>query len=124
VLPLDTSLTLGAGVPHVSQVVLLTVDIVVELVVCSLYHNAADAASSLGLLEMLLTYRFVLEEQVGVPQRLITDMALHTGRVVESLVVHHTVPDYLLLADGALLLGVLETFSTVSIVIFRVEFPV
>ena len=29
--------------------------------------------------------------------------------MVERLVVHHTVPDYLLLADGALLLGVLVT---------------
>ena len=32
---------------------------------------------------------------------------LHAGGVVERLVVHHAVPDYLLLADAALLLGVL-----------------
>jgi len=123
-LPLDAGATLGAGVPHVCQVVGLAVDVVVELVVGPLYHNAAHAAGALGLLEVLLTDRFVLEEEVGVPQGLITDMTLHTGRVVERLVVHHTVPDYLLLADGALLLGVLETFSTVSIVIFRVEFAI
>jgi len=123
-LPLDAGATLGAGVPHVCQVVGLAVDVVVELVVGPLYHNAAHAAGALGLLEVLLTDRFVLEEEVGVPQGLITDMTLHTGRVVERLVVHHTVPHYLLLADGALLLGVLETFSTVSIVIFRVEFAI
>jgi len=123
-LPLDAGATLGAGVPHVCQVVGLAVDVVVELVVGPLYHNAAHTAGALGLLEVLLTDRFVLEEEVGVPQGLITDMTLHTGRVVERLVVHHTVPHYLLLADGALLLGVLETFSTVSIVIFRVEFAI
>jgi len=124
VFPLDGNFALGAGVAHVCQVVLLTVDVVVELVVGSLYHNAAHTASSLGLLEMLLTYWFVLKEQVGVSQRLIAHMALHAGGVVEGLVVHHAVPDYLLLADAALLLGVLETFSTVSIVIFRVEFAI
>lgn len=123
-LPLDAGATFGAGVPHVGQVVGLAVDVVVELVVGPLYHNPAHAAGALGLLEVLLTDRFVLEEEVGVPQGLITDMTLHTGRVVERLVVHHTVPDYLLLADGALLLSVLETFSTVSIVIFRVEFAI
>jgi len=123
-LPLDAGATLGAGVPHVGQVVGLAVDVVVELVVGPLYHNPAHTTGALGLLEVLLTDRFVLEEEVGVPQGLITDMTLHTGRVVERLVVHHTVPHYLLLADGALLLGVLETFSTVSIVIFRVEFAI
>lgn len=123
-LPLDTTGALGAGVAHVSHVVLLAVDLVIELVVGAFYDIAADTARSLGLLVVLLTYWFVLKEQVGISQRFITNIALHTAWVVERLVVHHAVPDYLLFADAALLLGILETFSTVSIVIFRVEFAI
>ena len=87
-LPLDAGAALGAGVPHVCQVVGLAVDVVVELVVGPLYHNAAHTAGALGLLEVLLTDRFVLEEEVGVPQGLITDMTLEEGgemEVVEGL---------------------------------------
>lgn len=124
VLPLNTAGALGTGVAHVSHVVLMAVDLVVELVVGSLYHIAANTATALGLLEMLLADWFVLKEQVCVSQGLLANIALHTARVVEGLVVDDTVPDYLLFTDTALLLGVLETFSTVSIVIFRVEFPI
>lgn len=124
VLPLNTGGALGTGVAHVGHVVIVAVDLVVELVVGSLYHIAAHTATALSFLEMLLADWFVLKEQVCVSQRLLTDIALHTARVVECLVVDDTVPDYLLFTDTALLLGVLETFSTVSIVIFRVEFAI
>lgn len=124
VLPLNTAGALGTGVPHVGHVVIMAVDLVVELVVGSLYHRAANTTTALGLLEMLLADWFVLKEQVCVSQGLLTDIALHTARVVEGLVVDYAVPDYLLFTDTALLLGVLETFSTVSIVIFRVEFAI
>ena len=139
------------------QVVLLTVDVVVELVVGSLYHNAAHAASSLGLLEMLLTYWFVLKEQVGVSQRLIAHMALKErseggrretgspscrrgGRTsccsprsprLSSACRRSTAPGCSGTQGGILERShsrdtghYLETFSTVSIVIFRVEFAI
>lgn len=123
-LPLNTAGALGTGVAHVSHVVLMAVDLVVELIVSSLYHIAAHTATALSLLEMFLADWFVLKEQVGVSQRLLANIALHTARMVEGLVVDDTVPDYFLFTDTALLLGVLETFSTVSIVIFRVEFAI
>ena len=59
-----------------SHVVLMAVDLVVELVVGSLYHIAAHTATALGLLEMLLADWFVLKEQVGVSQRLLANIAL------------------------------------------------
>ena len=126
VLPLNTAGALGTGVAHVGHVVLMAVDLVVELVVGSLYHIAAHTATALGLLEVLLADWFVLKEQVGVSQGLLADIALkrqsgelglrlelrltylHTARVIEGLVVDHTVPDYLLFTDTALLLGVLQ----------------
>ena len=123
VLPLNTAGALGTGVAHVSHVVLMAVDLVVELVVGSLYHIAANTATALGLLEMLLADWFVLKEQVGVSQGLLANIALkrqsgelrlrlrptylHTAWVIEGLVVDDTVPDYLLFTDTALLLGVL-----------------
>ena len=75
-LPLNTAGALGTGVAHVSHVVLMAVDLVVELVVGSLYHIAAHTATALGLLEMLLADWFVLKEQVRVSERFITNMAL------------------------------------------------
>ena len=76
VLPLNTAGALGTGVAHVSHVVLMAVDLVVELVVGSLYHIAAHTATALGLLEMLLADWFVLKEQVCVSQRLLANIAL------------------------------------------------
>ena len=75
-LPLNTAGALGTGVSHVSHVVVMAVDLVVELVVGALYHIAAHTATALGLLEMLLADWFVLKEQVGVSQRLLADIAL------------------------------------------------
>ena len=75
-LPLNTAGALGTGVSHVSHVVVMAVDLVVELIVSSLYHIAAHTATALGLLEMLLADWFVLKEQVGVSQRLLANIAL------------------------------------------------
>ena len=75
-LPLNTAGALGTGVAHVSHVVIMAVDLVVELVVGSLYHIAAHTTTALGFLEMLLADWFVLKEQVCVSQRLLTDIAL------------------------------------------------
>lgn len=51
-------------------------------------------------------------------------MALHTPWVVVGVVVHYAVPNNLFLANTALLLIGLVTFSTVGIVIFRKELPI
>ena len=75
-LPLNTAGALGTGVPHVGHVVVMAVDLVVELVVGSLYHIAAHTTTALGLLEMLLADWFVLKEQVCVSQGFLTDIAL------------------------------------------------
>ena len=75
-LPLNTAGALGTGVAHVGHVVIMAVDLVVELVVGSLYHIAAHTTTALGFLEMLLADWFVLKEQVCVSQRLLTDIAL------------------------------------------------
>ena len=75
-LPLNTAGALGTGVAHVGHVVIVAVDLVVELVVGSLYHIAANTATALGLLEMLLADWFVLKEQVCVSQRLLANIAL------------------------------------------------
>ena len=75
-LPLNTAGALGTGVAHVSHVVLMAVDLVVELIVSSLYHIAAHTATALSLLEMFLADWFVLKEQVGVSQRLLANIAL------------------------------------------------
>ena len=74
--PLNTGGALGTSVPHVGHVVIMAVDLVVELVVGSLYHIAAHTTTALGLLEMLLADWFVLKEQVGVSQRLLANIAL------------------------------------------------
>ena len=76
VLPLNTAGALGTGVPHVGHVVIMAVDLVIELVVSSLYHIAADTTTALRLLEMLLADWFVLKEQVCVSQGFLTDIAL------------------------------------------------
>ena len=83
-LPLNTAGALGTGVPHVGHVVVMAVDLVVELVVGSLYHIAADTTTALRLLEMLLADWFVLKEQVCVSQGLLTDIALKCVLVVLS----------------------------------------
>ena len=86
-LPLNTAGALGTGVAHVSHVVLMAVDLVVELVVGPLYHIAAHTATALGLLKMLLADWFVLKEQVCVSQRLLANIALkgESGELVLRL---------------------------------------
>ena len=61
---------------HTPLCELAGLDLVVELVVGSLYHIAAHTTTALGFLEMLLADWFVLKEQVCVSQRLLTDIAL------------------------------------------------
>jgi len=106
------------------HVVFFTEDLVIQLIICSLNNLFTNTAYLLGLLEILLTDRLVLEKEIRSFKRLIAHMTLHAARVIVSVVVHHTVPHNLLLANRALLLVRLVTFCTVSIVIFRKEFPI
>jgi len=116
-LPFNLFLTLPALV-HVGHIVLLTEDLLIELVVGPLDDLFTYAAYLLGLLEIFLTNWFVLEEEIAPFKWFITYMALHTIRVIVSLVVHYTVAHYLLLAHTTLLLVCLMTFCTESIIVF------
>jgi len=109
---------------HVRHVVLLAEHLVIELIVGSLNDLIANTANLLCLLKILFTYWFILKEKVCISKRLLAYMALHTAGVVVSVVVDHAVPHDLLLADAALLLARLVTFSAVGIVILRKELPI
>lgn len=109
---------------HMRHVVLLAEHLVIELIVGSLNNFFANSAHLLGLLKILLTDWFILKEKVCISKRLLAYMALHTARVIVGVVVDNAVPNDLLLADAALLLARLVTFSTVGIVVLREELPI
>jgi len=121
--PFDLLITLPALV-HVRHVVLLAEHLVIELIIGSLNHLVANTANLLSFLKILLTDWFILKEKVCISKRLLAYMALHTAGVVVGVVVDHAVPHDLLLADAALLLARLMTFSTVGIVVLRKELPI
>lgn len=107
-----------------TQVVFLAVHLIVKLVVGSFDLLLADAADLASVLEVLLADRFVLEEEVGVPERLVAHMALHAARVVVGVVIHHAVSHNFLFANTALLLISLVAFGAKRLVILGKELPV
>ena len=73
---LNTVVTRCTSVLHVIDVVFLTVDLVIELVVLPHDGLLADTADSSVNLEISLADGFVLKEKVGVAQGLVANMTL------------------------------------------------
>lgn len=101
---LNTVVTRCTSVLHVIDVVFLTVDLVIELVVLPHDGLLADTTDSSVNLEISLADGFVLKEKVGVAQGLVANMTLHAARMIVAIIVDDTVPGYLLFAHTTLLL--------------------
>lgn len=109
---------------HMGHVILFTDYFIILCIIGSFNDLATNTANLLNFLKVLLTDWFIFVEKVGSFQGLITDMTLHTVRMIESIIIDHTVPNNLLFTNTALLLTSLVTFGTVGVVVFGEEFTI
>lgn len=83
-----------------------------------------NTALLLHFLEVFFTDWFVLEEEVLPSEWIITDVALHTFRMIECVIVHHAVSHDLEFTNTTLFLSFLIALGTICLFILGKEFPI